>query len=62
MGGPQGLLDGPSLPTDLINQHQLPFLSSLDFIDLQKLTNNPIYHDPRWPPMIAKSPYDVLKC
>jgi hypothetical protein len=30
-------------------------------MDLSRLLNNPIYHDPHWPPMSTKFPSDIPK-
>ena len=40
---------------------QLPFLAALNLPDLTKLTNDPITHDPNWPPMPTKLPLDIPK-
>jgi hypothetical protein len=42
-------------------QPKLPFLATLHFPDLSRLLNDPICHDPRWPPMPTKFPSDILK-
>jgi hypothetical protein len=33
----------------------------MHFLDLSRLLNDPICHDPRWPPMSTKIPSDILK-
>jgi hypothetical protein len=33
----------------------------LNFPDLSKLINDPIYHDLNWPPIPTKLPSDILK-
>ena len=60
MGGPHGWL-GASPSYDPFSQLQNPFLSSLNLPDLVKVTNDPIYHDPWWPPMPTKLPFDIPK-
>ena len=40
---------------------QLPFLATLEFINLSKLTNDPIIHQPTWPPVPVKIPTGILK-
>jgi hypothetical protein len=42
-------------------QPKLPFLATLHLPDLTRLLNDPIYHDPRWPPMPTKLPSDIPK-
>jgi hypothetical protein len=44
-------------------QHQpkLPFLAMLHLPDLTRLLNDPICHDPRWPPMPTKLHSDIPK-
>ena len=42
-------------------QPQLPFLSCLNLLDLSKLTNDPLCHDPTWPPVPTKLPSDIPK-
>jgi hypothetical protein len=39
----------------------MPYLASLNILDLTKLTNDPILHDPTWPNMPAKFPSDISK-
>jgi hypothetical protein len=43
-----------------INQ-QLPFLATLDLLNLSQLTNDPIYHSLVWPAIPAKLPSDIPK-
>ena len=38
---------------------QLPFLTTLDLHDLSKLINDPIRHNPSWPPIPVKLPSDI---
>jgi hypothetical protein len=40
---------------------QLPFLATLDLLDLSRLTNDLIFHSPVWPVIRAKIPYDIPK-
>jgi hypothetical protein len=40
---------------------QMPYLASLNILDLTKLTNDPILHDPTWPTMPTKLPSDIPK-
>ena len=40
---------------------QLPFLATLDLLDLSRLTNDPIFHSPVLPAIRAKLPSDILK-
>ena len=40
---------------------KLPFLATLDLPDLSKLINDPIQHNPSWPPILVKLPSDILK-
>jgi hypothetical protein len=51
---------GPSFPVNN-PQPKLPFLETLHFPDLSRLLNDPICHDPRWPPMPTKFPSDIPK-
>jgi hypothetical protein len=37
------------------------FMETLHFPDLSRLLNDPIYHDPGWPPMLAKFPSNIPK-
>ena len=37
---------------------QLPFLATLELPDVSKLTNDPILHNPYWPPVPTKIPGD----
>jgi hypothetical protein len=39
----------------------LPFLAMLNLPELSKLMNDPISHDPTWPPIPTKLPSDILK-
>jgi hypothetical protein len=42
-------------------QPKLPFLATLHLLDLTRLLNDPICHDPCWPPMPMKLPSDIPK-
>jgi hypothetical protein len=50
-----------SFPPVHSQQPKLPFLATLHFPDLSRLLNDPICHDPRWPPMPTKFPSDIPK-
>jgi hypothetical protein len=39
----------------------MPYLASLNILDLTKLMNNPILHDATWPNMPTKLPSNILK-
>jgi hypothetical protein len=40
-------------------QPKLPFLKTLHFPYLTRLLNDPICHNPSWPPMLTKFPMDI---
>jgi hypothetical protein len=72
VGGPIGYNYPPNLvygPTGvpMPNQYhpqinrQLPFLGTLDLLDLSQLTNDPIFHSLVSPVIPAKLPSDILK-
>jgi hypothetical protein len=42
-------------------QPKLPFLAMLHLPDLSRLLNDPICHNPHWPPMTTKFPSDIPK-
>ena len=42
-------------------QPRLPFLDTLNFLDLSKLTNDPVSHDPMCLVVPTKLPLDILK-
>lgn len=42
-------------------QTKLPFLANLEFIDLSKLKNDPIWHHFDWPSIPTKIPTDIPK-
>jgi hypothetical protein len=42
-------------------QPKLTFLATLHLSDLTRLLNDPICHDPRWPPVLTKLPSDIPK-
>jgi hypothetical protein len=39
----------------------MPYLASLNILDLRNLTNDPILHDPTWPAMPTKLPLNIPK-
>jgi hypothetical protein len=41
-----------------VPQPWLPFLAMLNFLDFSKLMNDPMHHDPLWPPIPTKLPSD----
>ena len=64
MGGPYGPFGLNTLSP--LNQNpfvrtQLPFLATLKFPYLSKLTNDPIMHHPSWPSVLVKIPTDISK-
>ena len=62
MGGPYGSNSQPILPwLDPGENTQLPFLAALDIPDIYKLTNDPINHNPFWPPVLHKIPSNIPK-
>jgi hypothetical protein len=72
MGGPVGYNYPPQLvysPTVVPMTHQyhpqsnrkLSFLSTLDLLDLSRLTYDPILHSPFFPVIQAKLPSDIPK-
>jgi hypothetical protein len=34
-------------------QTSLPFLATLNFLELSRLMNDPVHHDPTWPPILV---------
>jgi hypothetical protein len=40
-------------------QHRIPFLSMLNLLDLLRLINDPIHHDPSWPVFPINIPLDI---
>jgi hypothetical protein len=40
---------------------QLPFLATLDLLNLSRILNDPIHHSPKWPVIPAKLPSDIPK-
>ena len=40
---------------------KLPFLATLNLLDLSKLIYDPMRHDPSWPPIPTKLPSDIPK-
>ena len=41
--------------------HRIPFIATLNLLDLSKLTNDPGSHDLMWLVVLAKLPYDIPK-
>jgi hypothetical protein len=39
----------------------MPYLASLNILDLRKITNDPILYDPTWPAMPTKLPSNIPK-
>ena len=44
-----------------IQKPKLSFMINFHFLDLSILINDPICHDPHWPPMLMKFPSDIPK-
>ena len=44
-----------------VSQPHIPFLATLNLPDLSKLMNDPLSHDPTWPPIPTKLPSDIPK-
>jgi hypothetical protein len=44
-----------------MSQPRLPFLAMLNLPDLSRLMNDPVRHDPTWPPIPTKLPSDIPK-
>ena len=40
---------------------KLSFLATVNLLDLSKLMNDPVRHDPSWPPVPTKLPLDIPK-
>jgi hypothetical protein len=51
---------GPFFP-GYQQQPKLPFLATLHLTYLTRLLNDPIFHDPHWPPMPTKFSLDISK-
>jgi hypothetical protein len=51
---------GPFFP-GYQQQPKLPFLVNFHLLYLTRLLNDPIFHDPCWPPMPMKFPFDIPK-
>ena len=51
----------PYQQTQMSFNPQLPFLATLELPDVSKLTNDPILHNPYWPPVPTKIPGDCPK-
>ena len=64
MGGEYGLFGlnsmSPFNHNSFVNT-PLPFLVTLELLDLSKLTNDPIMHHHAWPPVHVKIPTDIPK-
>lgn len=62
MGGPQGPSSHFSFPwSELGASNSFHFLAMLDIPDLNKLTNDPIFHNLLWPPIPQKICTYILK-
>lgn len=60
MGGPQGPSSHfSSTWSELGASNTFPFLAILDIPDLNKLTNDTIFHNLLWPPILHKIPTDI---
>jgi hypothetical protein len=64
MGGPYGPFSLNT--TSPLNQNPfvstpLPFLVTLELLDLSKLANDPIIYHPSWPPVLVKIPTKIPK-
>jgi hypothetical protein len=57
--GPFGLNTMSPLNQNSFVKTQLPFLATLEFPNLSKLTNDPIMHHPAWPLVPVKIPTDI---
>jgi hypothetical protein len=44
-----------------VSQPRIPFLATLNLPDLSKLMNDPVIHDPTWPPIPTKLSSDIPK-
>jgi hypothetical protein len=63
------ILGGMQFPTHNLSQKDgarcrnpcLPFLAMLNLLDLSKLMNDPVSHDPTWPPVPTKIPSNIPK-
>jgi hypothetical protein len=40
---------------------QMPYMASLNILDLTKITNDPILNNPTWPTMPSKFPSNIPK-
>jgi hypothetical protein len=54
---PTHTMDGTNPPPNI----PTPYLASLQILDLTKLANDPILHDPTWSNMPTKLPLDIPK-
>jgi hypothetical protein len=61
--GPIGLSTGLPPQSHQYPQvnRKLPFLSTLDLLDLSRILNDPIRHSPQWPVIPSKLPSDIPK-
>jgi hypothetical protein len=61
--GPTGLPTGLPPQSHQYSQvnRQLPFLATLDILDLSRILNDPIRHSPQWPVIPTKLPSDIPK-
>jgi hypothetical protein len=44
-----------------VSQPRIPFLATLNLLDLSKLMNDPVSHDTTWPPVPTKLPSNIPK-
>jgi len=59
---PYSAYEHPMYKSSRPSLHQpLPFLATLDLLDLSQLTNDPISHSWLWPPIPSKLPSDIPK-
>jgi hypothetical protein len=47
--------------TNPLSPLQMPYLASMNILDLIKLTNDHILHDPTWPAMPNELPSNISK-
>ena len=59
--GPFGRNSMSSFNQTSFGNTPLPFLATLELLDLSKLTNDPILHHLAWPLVPIKIPTDILK-
>lgn len=58
---PPSLMQGPFANPVPLAKTKSPFLATLNFLDLTHLSNDPIYHKPRWPVILIKFPFNMPK-